>query len=142
MTPEETLRTAAALLRERATGATEGRRLIDGSRATWVMWSSDDLYEPGEPGFAGQATRAHVQVSQMGGAELVAGDVRNWRDAAWIATVHPGLAEPLAAWLDRQADWYETSTASGDHGGRLSDQMNQALPVAREILRRVERSAL
>jgi hypothetical protein len=33
-----------------------------------------------------------------------------WANSRWIALVHPGLAEPLAAWLEQAAVWHDQTT--------------------------------
>lgn len=38
---------------------------------------------------------------------------RGGRDLEWIALMHPGAGEPLAAWLDFEATAYERFTAAG-----------------------------
>ena len=88
-TPADVLRTAAARVRETARSATRGPWAAEESREhgfrvgtsdgqEWVAWTGayDDEPDP---------SRA---------------------DAAWIALMHPGLAEPLAAWLEA-ADLHE-----------------------------------
>lgn len=77
MSPVELLRAAAAELRATAAGASEGpwETGEDG-----LVWTQKPI--PGDP---------------------VSGSTEP-EDAAWIALMHPGLAEPLAALLDRQAD--------------------------------------
>ena len=84
--PAVVLRTAAARVRETARGATRGPWAAEESREhgfrvgtsdgqEWVAWTGayDDEPDP---------SRA---------------------DAAWIALMHPGLAEPLAMWLETEA---------------------------------------
>ncbi len=94
--PAVVLRTAAARVRETARGATRGPWAAEESREhgfrvgtsdgqEWVAWTGayDDEPDP---------SRA---------------------DAAWIALMHPGLAEPLAAWLEETADLHEQNTLPG-----------------------------
>lgn len=40
-----------------------------------------------------------------------------YADAAWIALMHPGLAEPLAAWLEEAAETVASHQAQPDYGG-------------------------
>jgi hypothetical protein len=54
-----------------------------------------------------------------------------WPNAQWIATMHPGLAEPLAVWLDvmaRVAEFAET------RGYPTADQTRAALAFADVLL--------
>ena len=71
MSPVETLRAAAALLREIGAEAMDGPWETGGDGLVWARRMGDPVSGSTEP-----------------------------EDAAWIALVHPGLAEPLADWLD------------------------------------------
>lgn len=68
-----------------------------------------------------------------GGDDDFPGEFLDKRDLAWIALVHPGLAEPLAAWLDAVAGGWEESAkiSPGSSGARFA--AHPALAVARVI---------
>lgn len=119
MTPAEELRAAAAKLRETAGTATDGPWQLDGP----YWWHSGDC--------------THVVTDardRMSVAVMPQREDAPHRDAnaAWIALAHPGLAEPLAKWLEREAKYAER--AAGRGSGFLSEPDREALAVARAIL--------
>jgi hypothetical protein len=40
-----------------------------------------------------------------------------WANSRWIALVHPGLAEPLASWLEKAAEDFRLDVRVQDDGG-------------------------
>lgn len=97
--PADLLRRAAAELREAAAKATPG------------PWRTHDTYLP----LGGHTATVLTARQDLNASELVAWlptmsnepwtDGRNaWNNAAWIALMHPGVAEPLAALLEAIAD--------------------------------------
>lgn len=58
---------------------------------------------------------------------------RGGRDLEWIALAHPGLAEPLATWLEVMSGVAE---CDAERGFKTSAQTEAALAVARVILGR------
>lgn len=89
------LREAAARLRKRGNAANPGpwrmhdTHLDSGGHTATVLTSREDLNETEL--VAWLPTFSHEPWN----------DGRNaWCNAAWIALVHPGLAEPLASWLE------------------------------------------
>jgi hypothetical protein len=107
-TPAEELREAAQMLRDTASGATRG---------PWVHHPTvnRDL----EDDFAWTICRTICEGTGDGcdpdcgqnvlttGAEGCEEDNVTMFDAAWIALTHPGLAEPLAVWLEDAARQYD-----------------------------------
>lgn len=61
-----------------------------------------------------------------------------YADAAWIALAHPGLAEPLAAWLEETGRQYEMAPCDMPDGAcngcERRDDFVYAFDVARVIL--------
>jgi hypothetical protein len=84
VTAPEELRKAAARLRDLA---------ADTSAAPWWSGSSGSrVYE------------VRVDGNALPWAPLAAYLVERAADAGWIATMHPGIAHPLADWLESVAD--------------------------------------
>lgn len=84
LTPSETLRAAAARLRELANAATPG------PWRTAALRDDDPAYGMDvEPSVA-------VGNDSSGACDLA--------DATWIATMSPSVAEPLAAWLETEIE--------------------------------------
>ena len=109
-TPAEELRAAAVKLRELATAATSGPWAADASipyghrvgssdEADWVAWTG----EHGEDG--------------------------SEADAAYIASMHPGVGLMLADWLDCEARTWDNP----DDGEPVTERDEHALAVARAI---------
>lgn len=102
-TPEQELRSAAAILRETANAATPGpweRPLNVRHKHVVTAAKPDDeqgQYLDGRPERVGV-----VQLNIWSGGAFMR--ERGGRDLEWIALANPALAEPLAAWLDRAAD--------------------------------------
>ena len=122
----EILRGAAALLRVRAGGATPG---------PWASLDEGDRLIASRAGVSAARARPH----HLDTEDLPRGPVNSaeWvfdtpldhpANAAWVAAVHPGLADPLARWLGLQADMQDAS------GGGNSAETDHALAVARVIL--------
>lgn len=101
-TPAEELRAAATRLRETAAEACGG---------PWENGDDDLLWIGGSVwGYS-----VHKEGTFLAG------------DPAWIALVHPGLAEPLAEWLETEAHMAEK------RGNSAEGQTFHALKVARVI---------
>src|SRR5688500_13604442 len=116
MTPVEELRAAAQKVREARSAVKAVEPLVPGEIDDW--------------------TKYYGQETSHG---LPSGD------APWIATMHPGLAEPIAAWLDGCADEVASTRHTLDQVGRRSgysdleevrepDSVRRALTLARAIL--------
>ncbi|MBA9003693.1 hypothetical protein [Thermomonospora cellulosilytica] len=100
MSPAAELRAAARTLRALAADATRGPwSTLPGAANVWHFLSSDS-------DAGGDA--APVLVVPGVGVRL--------GNAAWIARIHPGLAEPLADWLEAEAKKVEAGTYT-DLGG-------------------------
>ena len=56
-----------------------------------------------------------------------------WLQAAWVALMHPKLAEPLAAWLEALATGWQQSIALYPDGAATRFGDHPALAVARAI---------
>lgn len=95
-TPAEELRTAAAKLRQTAANATPGpwEDVSTDDTGAWPRWI---LGAPNADGYGQDVLVVHEEVAEA--YSVVARE-----DLAWIALVNPGLAEPLAAWLDACAN--------------------------------------
>lgn len=85
MTPQDELRAAASIVRERAAKATPG---------PWL-----------EGGYGNYGPTVH-DVASTFGIETEDSD-RGKGNAAWIALANPLLAEPLADWLEETAEGFE-----------------------------------
>ena len=125
----DTLRRAAALLRERADAATPG------------PWSAADEYgliPEADPAWCISQMRPGYQ--SMSPTEGYVGDVAEvWcerkdacPDADYIATMHPGVGLALADWLDLMA--WQHETFGQNMSGFLLDHSKRAEDVARLIL--------
>jgi hypothetical protein len=105
--PAEELRQAASLVRELAYDATRGpwvahptisrADLEDRSSAWTICRPICDQQVPGE--CEPDCGRNVLQT----GAESCEEDFLGENDAQWIALMHPGLAKPLAVWLESWA---------------------------------------
>lgn len=92
--PAETLRAAAAKLRTTGAAATPG---------PWEEFSTDDdgawpRLVTGQ-GDGADVIKVHEEIADY--------DVVTREDTAWIALANPALAEPLAAWLEDEAETYD-----------------------------------
>lgn len=113
-TPADEISQAAATLRETAVKATEGPwEVRPGNDVSSNVGREDGLIIDG-------GAYADSTVSVVYGAALHA-------DAAWIALMHPGVAEPLAAWLESWDGF--NIPESAPH----SDDWEHALKVSRAI---------
>lgn len=122
--PAETLREAAALLRARAGEATPGPWKARFTDCYGFPIEPDDLDDEDSTGtltlVAGTALpqddrdpgsyESHHQLAEHDDDLPVEQSRELLASLRWAATVHPGLAEPLSAWLDAAAD-------EADHGG-------------------------
>ena len=131
MSPAATLRDAAKVLRDTASNATPGPWKTKGvGDFGWLVVDADP---------AGRFS-VETEDNEHGRA-----------DAAWIALAHPGLAEPLAAWLEIAADdlggaaAYLARTAASSPPGEVfdpfdyvdePDSVRAAMDIARAILGR------
>lgn len=118
-TPADTLRRAAAKVRELAAEATQGE---------WF----DDAHFQGD-GFVVMADglrRAHLPKVRRD--DIDDGNGSPAGNAAWIAALNPAVAEPLAAWLDDAAEYEDGADkldAIGDGCSRW-DGASRDLPLA------------
>ena len=95
LSPVETLRAAAARLRALATNATPGPW-----EREWAF--STHFVVPSTAGNVAADNVSRLKRHQRG-------------DAEWIALMHPGVAEPLADWLEREAEDLAWHIAAWDH---------------------------
>jgi hypothetical protein len=104
-TPAEQLREAAQMLRDTASDATRGpwvhHRTITRDDENDFAWTVCRTICDGGSGGCEPDCGADVLTT---GAEGCEEDNVTEADASWIALVHPGLAEPLAAWLESAAN--------------------------------------
>lgn len=129
-TPDETLRAAAALLRERATKATPG---------PWNYCRVDSLR-------GDTPERAEVFAGPMDEHGYLTGCVAAWaeedgdgqrlshEDGDWLHAVNPRIGEPLAAALDCAAGMAEYAQAGG-HRPAVAEWIARMVAVARVVLR-------
>jgi len=98
MTPAEEIRAAAARLREAAEGTTPGPWFVGDCEIypRWIL-SAGKVDESGHPEYVVKMARDEADEVPISDAD--------WR---WMAFAHPGVAEPLAAWLEAAADEYLT----------------------------------
>ncbi|MFB4275800.1 hypothetical protein ACBJ59_10945 [Nonomuraea sp. MTCD27] len=96
-TPADELRKAAAALREMARNTSRGPWLI-GDCELYPRWILSEG-ERDEHGYNDDVARISEDESDM----FRVSDA-NWQ---WMAFAHPGIAEPLAAWLTFEATIYE-----------------------------------
>lgn len=127
-TPTQTLRRAAEKLRTLTQAATEGPWVTGKSGlSVWVENVGHDLFI--------------ADTGDQGNAFAEA-------DAAFIAALHPGVALPLADWLDAEASVHEAgmqasealcvvveAAGAGEHRVQVhASTLDQALTVARAVL--------
>lgn len=110
-TPQDGLRAAAAKLRDTSKKVTHGPPWTQDQDCPCCVVSGD-LRPYGAPTVADRLDEG---------------------DASWIALVHPGLAEPLAAWLDFEAGFVEDSLTSGFTAEIIERRFKAALAVARAL---------
>jgi hypothetical protein len=121
----ETLRRAAALMRERAEAATDG------------PWSAEAIGSEGYHVFGPNGSRAPMK----GRARVAACTWQDWdeveADAEHIASWHPAVALAVADWLWEQANLVEVHAGTECDGGCLHPTCRciaAALAVARAYL--------
>ena len=133
MNPTDELRTAAEKLRSLATAATPG------------PWRQHDTHL-GQYGYAatvlsGEGNDTDLRAWLPSMSQEPWDETRNvWPDAAYIATMHPGVGAALADWLDAEAAiWDAVETVKAEYGPKglkvttpLSTHA-EALAVARAI---------
>lgn len=95
MTPAEELRTAAKLMRERAEAA-------DARAWAGKPWAVDQCAEDGCPCIVYQGEYKPFDEPQVPPIQYVA-DTETPGHAAYIASMHPGVALAVADWLDIEA---------------------------------------
>lgn len=105
-TPAEKLRAAAAKLREMAKGTTRGPWFVADCELypRWIL--TNGKTEP-DSGYA-----ADVFKSYEDGVGVTISDA----DWAWMAFAHPGLAGPIAAWLEETARQFEMPPCDAPDG--------------------------
>ena len=140
MSPAETLRAAAKLLRKRGKEATPGPwddHSADGS--AWPILIHGGPIKDDPTDRRDTVIKVHESIADE---EIVAPD-----DAAWIALMSPAVAEPLAAWLEHAATDLETAEIAATKWGDAEqlkpgdyidepDSAERALAFARAILGR------
>ena len=129
--PVEELRSAAVLLRQRATDATKG------------PWTMADLTGPGVTTREWHVLGPEVDLVTPIPVETHTDDPREYAraeaDVTYVATVHPLVGLALADLLDRFASMYETGAWVAaefrvEHSAIQSPVEPQALALARLIL--------
>jgi hypothetical protein len=115
--PAAELRTAAKLLRERASAATPGPWHVHEANGFLRV---DNARDKTREAWTGKS-----------GADLAE---ENRDTAEWIALMHPGVGEPLADWLERQAATWSTSVPVHDTCTPATCAATAALAVARALL--------
>jgi hypothetical protein len=135
-TPATEFHEAAELLREAASNATPG------------PWRPHDthLLDHG-----GHTATVMTDRADLNGSELIAwvptmsnepwDETRNaWRNAGWMAFMHPGVGIALAEWMDAMAVWArEYPEMAHDHDrpaceDYACDVMGRGIALARQIL--------
>lgn len=119
-TPAEQLRAAATRLRERAAAIAAPEPVNS------EPWHTDECAEAGYgncPCIVAQG-RIHRGTDHEVPARYIA-DAETPEIAAWIALMHPGVGEPLAAWLEGIAATWD---------GVSRNHREAALAVARAVL--------
>ena len=110
-TPADTLRAAAARIREHAAAASPGPWMI----RTGQPWLADRVV-------FGQSMCMPGRIAQVCNVDY---GQNHGPDAAWIALMHPGVGELIADWLESAARTWEFVTYSN---------RDAALAVARAVL--------
>lgn len=132
-TPAEELRAAAEWLRKFAHGTTRGpwvhHRTITRNDENDYAWTICRPICEQDSGECDPDCGANVLTT---GAEGCEEDNVTEVDASWIALVHPGLAEPLAVWLEDGAKHYEAYVES--HGRDIAERVvYHGISVARVL---------
>lgn len=139
--PIQTLRRAAGLLRSYANMASPG------------PWRTHNTHVPGGGCTAGVLTGEGDNVSYVAWMPSFSNDPNEidrqaYPDAIYVAAMHPGVALPLADWLDAEAAVHEAgmqasealcvvveAAGAGEHRVQVhASTLDQALAVARSIL--------
>lgn len=135
--PAAQLRAAAQLLRERGAEVPSGRW---GNRP-WHVEPCANPQTDDCPCIIAQGDRAVAGKPGYPRTVEYIGDGETPEYARWIALMHLGVAEPLAAWLEREAEiWDQCETSKAEwhaKGFKLSWGINthaEALAVARALL--------
>ncbi|MEV0382855.1 hypothetical protein [Nonomuraea sp. NPDC050643] len=128
-TVADELRTAAAKLRETARGASRGPWLV-GDCELYPRWMLSEG-ERDERGYNADVARICEDE-----ADTFTVTDANWQ---WMGFAHPGLAEPLAAWLEEIARQYDAPPCDDPtgvcSGCERREDFNDALTVAQVINR-------
>lgn len=125
MSPVEELRAAAARLREMAKGTTRGPwEAVDGVEMypRWILGRP-----AGDSPYAADVAKSYAD----GGGDGVDVSDADW---AWMAFAHPGLAEPLAEWLEQTARGIQAHIDVRSSIEQLEQVHAHALAVARVIV--------
>jgi hypothetical protein len=125
-TPVEELRAAAAKLREMAKPASRGPWFVADCEL-YPRWILSEGYQD-ERTYAPDVARICSDEAD----EFVISDA-DWQ---WMAFAHPGLAEPLAAWLENVTQAYPALLAAISEGRQEAperSELGHALAVARVI---------
>ncbi|MEV7008251.1 hypothetical protein [Streptosporangium sp. NPDC051022] len=123
--PVEEIRAAATRLREVAADATPGPWQVGNGTVIGL-----GIEQTSRGSFSYTAQLAEVfdgttrDEENYGGHDLGSPE----GDAAWIALAHPGLAEPLAGWLEEVADDAEKHARGGC--GNSADEIACGWPLA------------
>ena len=140
MSPVELLRAAAARVREIGAAATGGPWWSDQSEQCYRLHGVHAKLPPAWPGLPEQVMNRQILKAPKTGTPYA----EYWpspADDAWMTTVHPGLAEPLAALLDAEAYRVDRllNGPSGDGvqwaiGAVVEQNHGPALRLARGVL--------
>lgn len=123
MTPAQELRAAAAELRRRAKDATSAEGEPPGWSGVGAHENGHGALLCGGPGVGGYRTGIVFQFRE----DCEKCDPPSLEDVAWMETVHPGVAEPLARWLEIEA------YMADNRGLSAEGHTVHALKVARAI---------
>ena len=129
-TPAEELRAAATMLRETAAKATRGpwvyhptiSRHLDTEGAEYAWTICRPLCET--DGGPACESDCGANVLKTGAEDCEEDNVRI-EDVQWMTIAHPGIAEPLAAWLE----------GSAKHAAKVRDPRNQEIVADQDALK-------
>ena len=131
MTPAEELHAAATKLRETADAVPQG---TDDDRKDWAgqPWRTEEcdrdcaciVYQGVYPDDPFKPVVPPIQY---------VADAETAEHATWVALAHPGLAEPLATWLEAVAGGWEQSAVLSPGASDVRFAAHPALAVARVI---------
>lgn len=121
------LRRAAQKLRETAATATPGpwEHVSTGDDGPFPLWVIGPPTDPDNGWTSREVVRLTEDMTDALKDVADPEEIVARADLDWIALASPSLAEPIAAWLDRVAQWWPTY-GSGDR--------EAAIAVARAIL--------